>query len=1447
MAAPPPLYHPAIAVDEDDDGFDWDAAVREIDSACALASASTTAVSTSAPPPPPSAAPSSGLAPSAAAPSFHGLSTGVARQSTLDRFVDSFTRRQAAKDRPLPAPSVPVEVAVPPGGGGAHFVDRGDEGCSRKASEEKVVERPRTAALDRFVDAFTRRQAAKERPPPVPGVPVAAAVPPGGGGAHFAVRGDEGCLRRGSEEEVAEGSCTVALDHEAVQTWIYPTNVEVREYQRYIVQKALFTNTLVALPTGLGKTFIAAVVMYNYFRWFPEGKIVFTAPSRPLVTQQIEACHNTVGIPQEWAIDMKGNLSPSTRSSLWKSKRVFFVTPQILENDIQSGICMVKQLVCLVIDEAHRASGNHAYCVAVRQLVAAGVPLRILALTATPGSKQPTIQAVINNLCISELIHRDESDLEVKRYVNTRTVELLKVPVGSDTTQVNAMILDLINTHVVQLRAAGVIDNRDAANWSPHQLLILRTKFSQAPPPNIPLEKKKEIHKSFAALVSLCHVSKMLWSHGIKPAHESIKAKLKEGHSWNFASKNQTFRDAMNMMQKISSEGLPSPKVQKLAEVLVDHFHKNDSKDSRVIIFSNFRESVNEILGSLRDSGGGLFRPAQFIGQSSTGDRLKGQTQKMQQAILQKFRAGEYNILVATSIGEEGLDIMEVDLVICFDANVSPLRMIQRMGRTGRKHEGRVVVLACEGPELQGYMKKQGSARTMKNLLRKGNAFEYHSSPRMVPHVYSPEVKYVKLSIEKYVHCSKKRKVDVSGTPHILNKVSEEDGLLIAQYFSSGKEDTWKPSLVAFPSFQVSPCDIYRVPHSYRTTDMLIDTMQQLQDVSFSKTKCGSPLQEPADVAAFEDQVLDGYHFSSGEVSSSKSASVPSSLVNKYPLHSFFSGEYVAVDVRGYISITFVPALPRVSEFHKDTRNVNWEHTIQNKTTSKLTADASGQLTDSAYSIFAGNALNSAPHFPEYSEQCNQADGTHILSPSTPSKTVTSPIEKWDTPCNAKLASPVLSGEEDMELSPRLTHYIEEGIVPESPVEQLEIDSAADLDFVAKVISSKSHIQGAEHNRPECSDGPLSFVREGQFPAGVTEHHGSSRENILVQTQAETDEPMCSSKAKIYCSPAAHTPTANLLSDSMSDDWQPKSIGNTSGSVQQLPKYRRLRKCGDKIKRVSSLSLNERYNGSVGGQCDQMEHYVGNRRKAKRCMDIYIDEEVEVSEDADISPDEDDDRSEDKYEDSFIDDQTTPTGQFTQSEQGGENSNTNDMMAFYRRSLLSQSTVVLPSRYQDVSDNSVSRAGSASCSSGNLHNPIETPQGIPQIYGTTDPSPIGHQQMSLERASSIKEQGEASVVNCESTTKPDSRKRKLSFEQAASIPVINLELEPAPPSSHVATEVGNDIYWDDAFFENLDFDAIEAQAAEQLRLQKAQSAQKPTETKRASDVSFTPPSFDLGI
>ncbi|KAF0902518.1 hypothetical protein E2562_017916 [Oryza meyeriana var. granulata] len=1149
MAAPP--HHPAVVIDDDDD-FDWEAAVREIDRRCAVASAS--AASDSDTPPEPSAAAASRPDPSvtASAP-FPRAPAAGARQSTLDRFVESFTRRQMAKEwgSPVPAPP-PAAMAVPPSGARWRPGDRASEGCSHMP-------------------------------------------------------------------------CAVALDHEAVQTWIYPTNVEVREYQQYFVQKALFTNTLVALPTGLGKTFIAAVVMYNYFRWFPEGKIVFTAPTRPLVTQQIEACHNTVGIPQEWTIDLKGNLSPSKRSYFWKSKRVFFVTPQVLQNDIQSGICMVNQLVCLVIDEAHRASRNYAYCVVVRELEAARVPLRILALTATPGSKQPAIQNVINNLHISELVHCDENDPEVSRYIHKRTVELLKIPVGNEAIQVNDKLLDIIRPHLVQLRSARVIDNRDASNWSSHQLRMLKDKFDQAPPPNIPLAKKKEIGSSFAALTLLYGIIKMLLSYGIKAAHQSIEAKYKEG-SWKVLTRNNAFLEVKKTMENYLSQGVPSPKVQKMVEVLVDHFHKN-SKDSRVIIFAHFRECVKEILCSLRNIDGELVRPAAFIGQSSTGDQLKGQTQKMQQAILHKFRSGEHNILVATSIGEEGLDIMEVDLVVCFDANVSALRMIQRMGRTGRKHEGRVVVLACEGQELKGYISKQGNTKVMNRLLRDHDRFKYHASPRMVPHIYKPELKRVKLSIEKYIPCSKKTKVDVNGTSPIFNKMSEEDGQLIARYFGACKEDFWKPSLVTFPSFQVSPCDIYKVPHSFRTTNMLIDAMQQLQDLSFSRTKCASPLEAPADVPYVMDQALEGFHsvnvskeaipqeycdldVSSSGVAWSKNVFVPSSPIKKYPVHSFFSGDYVTVDVSSYVSITFVPSLPRTSNFRKDTRNMNWHPKVQNKSPSvKLAADISiptvefdcpARVAYSSKPIFT-DEFGLAPHSPEYTQKCGNTDDRHVLG-TPPSKTLASSKEICHTPCNSKLVNPGLSGQEDMELSPRLTYYMEEGIVPESPMlevtgKQLEADSATNVGFVQKVDFSRSHGEGAQANELKSRNGPLNFEEKGKCFAEISKLAVSPIENVLDQPQENKEEQTHPSNVK------KHGSAANLLCDSFSDDWQLGSGGDTSGPVQETPKYRRLCKYGDKIKRVSSMSLDDTYDRTAGGNCSFA---------TKRCLKMLMFQQTRI-------------------------------------------------------------------------------------------------------------------------------------------------------------------------------------------------------------------------------------------
>ncbi|CAK7344911.1 unnamed protein product [Dovyalis caffra] len=247
-----------IIDDNDDDEFDWEAAVREIDVACERAKNPSSSSSSTANNHAPSS--SSFTPPVNVNNSYYSTKkTGTCKQSTLDKFIGKVGHVNLPVNRTF-------EVR--------HLQDNGINGDNRP-------------------------------------------------------------------------SC-IEIDAEAAKTWIYPVNVPLRDYQLAITKTALFTNTLVALPTGLGKTLIAAVVMFNYFRWFPDGKIVFAAPSRPLVTQQIEACHNIVGISQEWTIDMTGQVCPSKRACFWKTKRVFFVTPQVLEKDIQSGNILSYAIIFLL-------------------------------------------------------------------------------------------------------------------------------------------------------------------------------------------------------------------------------------------------------------------------------------------------------------------------------------------------------------------------------------------------------------------------------------------------------------------------------------------------------------------------------------------------------------------------------------------------------------------------------------------------------------------------------------------------------------------------------------------------------------------------------------------------------------------------------------------------------------------------------------------------------------------------------------------------------------------------------------------------------------------------------------------------------------------------------------------------------------------------------------------
>ncbi|XP_050307869.1 Fanconi anemia group M protein [Anthonomus grandis grandis] len=543
---------------------------------------------------------------------------------------------------------------------------------------------------------------------------------------------------------------TEGFDLQAGVSWIYPTNYPTREYQFNIIQEALLKNTLVSLPTGLGKTFIAAVVMFNFYRWYPNGKIIFMAPTRPLVKQQIDACYNIMAIPHKVTAELTGTKNSVSRADVWMEKRVFFVTPQVLQNDLETLSQLGGTIRCLVFDEAHKARGNHAYCQVVRKLVEDGHKyFRVLALSATPGSNTNDVSEVVQNLLISHLEFKTEESLDVKPYVFRRTLETVVVELGDKLMEVKEKFLKILDQNIRTLIKYKIVRG-DCSSLTKGKLFMLlqeykRTNGSDKTP------VANEIKRSLNKCISLYHAYELLIRHGLRSfvsfVTEHINNPLMRGDFQvrEIMEEVKSYLGPIPDIQMLPDGSYPEipksikfghPKHYKLRDILISHFSSEEHKNSRVIVFFEYRESAMESHILLLQSRP-LILPKLFLGQGG------GVTQKIQLAVVKAFREGKCNTLLSTCIGEEGLDVGDVDLIVCFDISTkSPIRMVQRMGRTGRKRSGSVLVLVTEGKEQQ----------TLKDcLIHKNNAFShifgsvhirnslFPNSPRLVPENLTPK------------------------------------------------------------------------------------------------------------------------------------------------------------------------------------------------------------------------------------------------------------------------------------------------------------------------------------------------------------------------------------------------------------------------------------------------------------------------------------------------------------------------------------------------------------------------------------------------------------------------------------------------------------------------------------------------------------------------------------
>ncbi|KAI9144812.1 hypothetical protein BKA69DRAFT_744589 [Paraphysoderma sedebokerense] len=625
-----------------------------------------------------------------------------------------------------------------------------------------------------------------------------------------------------------------------ITSWIYPTNYPVRDYQFNIVQKALFVNTLVSLPTGLGKTLIAAVVMYNYYRWFPRGKIVFMAPTKPLVAQQIKACYDIMGIPNEDTVELTGSLSPDSRAQIWENKRIFYLTPQIIQNDLQRGTCPAESIVCLVVDEAHRAQGNHAYTEVVREMMKRNKDFRILALSATPGNDKKAVDAIIHNLLISRIEIRSEDSIDIRPYIHQRKVEEIVVKLDNTLNEIKNKFASIMEHFLVRLNSTRAYWERDPHRVSKFGLIKGRDKYRNEQSHSVTPGIHAQIEGDFGICIALAHCYSLLTQHGIRSFYKNVKHILDEAKSGRISRAKQEFIRQPKLQQIMASiESMMNeptfvahPKQEKLVGIVVSHFVQHEEtesakdpkerRQSRIMIFAQYRETVDEIC-QLLNQHEPIVRTMTFVGQA-TAKGAKGLKQKDQIEVIRKFQSGGYNTLVCTSIGEEGLDIGEVDLIVCYDSQNSSIRMLQRMGRTGRKREGRVCVLLTEGKEVESFKRSQFSYKDVqKAIIQQDKTFElYRENPMLLPRGYRPVCVKMEMSIAKINrnegNGKRKRNEKLNGSGPYLDT---EEYVQYTTKYRLGVDSLPTVSINRFPEWQQSFRTVYAIQHSSRSNQFV--------------------------------------------------------------------------------------------------------------------------------------------------------------------------------------------------------------------------------------------------------------------------------------------------------------------------------------------------------------------------------------------------------------------------------------------------------------------------------------------------------------------------------------------------------------------------------------------------------------------------------------------------
>lgn len=496
------------------------------------------------------------------------------------------------------------------------------------------------------------------------------------------------------------------IDHPLIKS----NAIEARLYQQVLAADVLKKgNTMIVAPTALGKTIVATLVAADRLEKVKNSKILVLAPSKPLAIQHESTFKEFLTVP---CSSITGAVKTDERIKRWEESQIICATPQTVESDLLKGRYSLKDVSLVVFDECHHGVGSYSYVYLASRYVKESKFNLILGLTASPGSDKEKIKEVCDNLYIQSIVVKTEEDNDVRPYFNPVAIDWVRVKMSSE--------LEKIKTHVdkaLKIRLKGLKNMGVIRTVSVNKLDILKARGRVQSAIARSVNPKKECFQAISilsAVINIQHSQELIETQGVVTFNKYVaRLRKKKTKAAKSLIQDPNFGKAIYLAREAEKHGLEHPKLKKVTDIIKKELGQNgqtklqsdryvkdaDQKSSKIMVFTQYRDSLEMIHQKLEKEG---IKSAKFFGQASR-DGEKGLTQKEQKEIIKAFKIGEYDVLLSTSVAEEGIDIPAVDLVILYEPVPSEVRMIQRRGRTGRKRSGRVKVLITNGTRDEGY------------------------------------------------------------------------------------------------------------------------------------------------------------------------------------------------------------------------------------------------------------------------------------------------------------------------------------------------------------------------------------------------------------------------------------------------------------------------------------------------------------------------------------------------------------------------------------------------------------------------------------------------------------------------------------------------------------------------------------------------------------------------